>query len=574
VADLDATGEHAPDPPPGFRSAAARRQVKGAATLVGVLVGLVQLLLPIVLVVLAVASMVAACKESFSAPDVEASGAALHGGRVYYTVWRSGGKEMPSGAALMSVPADRAEPPRLEVVLPSEIRRFDRRHVVAHEGRIHVLSDDREAVLEAGHVAAPVKRKELGEVYGRPFLLDGRPTVARLHVESRPADRDPDDSERPAAAPRPDGVGRITLVSLREGDWAVARELHPVRVPAGARARTLQLVVGKGGPAAAFVSTDRDELYGVALSGSDLAGSPRPRLLAREVGDFAAVVRRGEPAVLVLSRPPGLEELVDALEGEQKVRPTTLRGLTLDGIEFLRTGVGRSRELAASPTGPDTFLLASRRSEGLARWTLRQDRLEAAVLPGRPRWMTVLGARLLALGGLWAAGDGLLVLLGAWFLATKLRRHRTDTFRGLEGTARLGSLVRRGLARTVDTALLVAVGLPVVYALHSRGWGTEAAAALVAVPGFVLLTVLQGQWGTSPGKALLGLRVLGTDLRPCGLGRSLVRELVWIVDGLCSGLVGLLVASMRPDWQRLGDSAARTVVVRAGTVDRPPVPPA
>jgi uncharacterized RDD family membrane protein YckC len=550
--------------------------MKGAATLVGVLVGLVQVLMPIVLLVLALASMVAACKQSFKAPDVEAAGAALHEGRLYYTVWRSEKGTTPAGAALMSVPADRAEPPRLEAVLPAELRRFDRRHLVSHEGRIRVLNDDLEAVFEAGRISGPAKQAELRQAHGRPFVLRGQPTVARLDVESRPGrDRDLDtDSALPSAARRPDEVGRIALVAWRDGAWAAAGERHEVRVPAGARPRSLQLVAGKDGALAAFLTTDRDELYCVALPGSDRAEG-RPRLLAREVGDFAAVVRRGEPAVVFLSRPPGLEELAEALDGETKLQPTTLRGVTLEGTEFVRATVERSRELAAFPTGPDAVLLASRYREGLARWTLRQDRLENAVLPSRPRWQTELQARLLALAALWAAGDGLLVLLGAWFLAAKMRRHRTTTFHGPEGAAELGSLARRGLARVVDTALLVGVGVPLVYLMQSHGWGPTGAAALVATPGLVLLTVLQGRWGMSPGKALLGLRVLGTDLRPCGMGRALVRELVWLVDGLFSGLVALLAASMRPAWQRLGDSAARTVVVRAGApVGRSPTPSA
>ena len=71
--------------------------------------------------------------------------------------------------------------------------------------------------------------------------------------------------------------------------------------------------------------------------------------------------------------------------------------------------------------------------------------------------------------------------------------------------------------------------------------------------------------GMSPSK---GIRVLGTDLEPCGMGRALLRHFLLVVDGVLGGLVGVLVISLSKDWQRIGDSAARTVIVRT----TPPTP--
>lgn len=57
--------------------------------------------------------------------------------------------------------------------------------------------------------------------------------------------------------------------------------------------------------------------------------------------------------------------------------------------------------------------------------------------------------------------------------------------------------------------------------------------------------------------------MLGTDLEPCGIGRGLLRNLLKLVDGFFCFLVGVLIAALSKDWRRLGDMAARTVVVRA-----------
>ena len=55
---------------------------------------------------------------------------------------------------------------------------------------------------------------------------------------------------------------------------------------------------------------------------------------------------------------------------------------------------------------------------------------------------------------------------------------------------------------------------------------------------------------------------MGTDLKPCGFGRGLLRNLLIFIDGFSSFLVGVLVISLSRNWQRLGDMAANTIVVK------------
>jgi uncharacterized RDD family membrane protein YckC len=72
---------------------------------------------------------------------------------------------------------------------------------------------------------------------------------------------------------------------------------------------------------------------------------------------------------------------------------------------------------------------------------------------------------------------------------------------------------------------------------------------------------MEGRWGLTPGKWLVGIRVLGTDLAPCGLGRGILRNMLCVVDGVFGYAVGILAVAFTRDWQRLGDIVARTVVV-------------
>jgi uncharacterized RDD family membrane protein YckC len=74
-----------------------------------------------------------------------------------------------------------------------------------------------------------------------------------------------------------------------------------------------------------------------------------------------------------------------------------------------------------------------------------------------------------------------------------------------------------------------------------------------------------GEWlgGATPGKLLLGMRVVAVDGRPCGVAAALLRGVLRFIDGLFFCLPALM--SMRePPHQRLGDRAARTLVVAAG----------
>jgi uncharacterized RDD family membrane protein YckC len=132
--------------------------------------------------------------------------------------------------------------------------------------------------------------------------------------------------------------------------------------------------------------------------------------------------------------------------------------------------------------------------------------------------------------------------------------------------------VPRALAWLADLGLRAAVylGLASVLALLGRVGIGILLVAMFLLEWFypVAFEVLGG--GQTPGKRLLGLRVLRADGAPVGWSRSMVRSLLATVDflpvGYAAGLVAMVLGRR---CQRLGDLAAGTVVVHAGTEPGP-----
>lgn len=129
--------------------------------------------------------------------------------------------------------------------------------------------------------------------------------------------------------------------------------------------------------------------------------------------------------------------------------------------------------------------------------------------------------------------------------------------------------------KRVGAALLDIAILGVVFALvsvvaggASAGYGElslalEGSSALAfAAIALAYFFVGEAAAGRTPGKQIVGLRVVRTDGTPAGPGPILVRTLLRIVDQLpVLYLVGFVVMLVTGRQQRLGDLAAQTHVV-------------
>jgi uncharacterized RDD family membrane protein YckC len=127
------------------------------------------------------------------------------------------------------------------------------------------------------------------------------------------------------------------------------------------------------------------------------------------------------------------------------------------------------------------------------------------------------------------------LLFLAWVLALVLYSISGDLLREWQALSALGQLA------ALAAALLL-------------GWGWD-----------VAWETLGG--GRTPGKRLLGLRVVRADGAPVGLAESLVRNLLRAIElpiGYAPGVLAIALGARR---QRLGDLAAGTLVVRERRYD-------
>ncbi|MCB8943667.1 MAG: RDD family protein [Ardenticatenaceae bacterium] len=133
----------------------------------------------------------------------------------------------------------------------------------------------------------------------------------------------------------------------------------------------------------------------------------------------------------------------------------------------------------------------------------------------------------------------------------------------------------RFMAALVDTLAIVVIQVVVnltMFLLANNVLNVDMGAGWVtAVFGLIAFALLWGYYiffemlwnGQSPGKRLVGLRVLKADGTPITLTESIVRNLIRLVDFLPLFYgVGVVVMFINAQSRRLGDLAAGTLVVR------------
>lgn len=218
------------------------------------------------------------------------------------------------------------------------------------------------------------------------------------------------------------------------------------------------------------------------------------------------------------------------------------------------------------------------------------------------RWLRLLTSVLIA----WLLHIGVLVAGAQW-----LTRTHMATFEFGVQQALLSPVWRRALATAIDLILLgLAAGLFGLFLFSTvpldRGPTTDRELAQwlmdlesnsfsgsplgafrrvlgsPAGPGFEVFGIwmvallvmclakvyLEGRYGLTPGKWLLSLRTVRSTLRPCGIARAVVRNVLYCVDipFLLTPLPGLLSLILSEHRQTLGDRAAGTLIIRAGSI--------
>jgi uncharacterized RDD family membrane protein YckC len=143
-------------------------------------------------------------------------------------------------------------------------------------------------------------------------------------------------------------------------------------------------------------------------------------------------------------------------------------------------------------------------------------------------------------------------------------RYQVETPEGIDLILRPAGLVARALAFAIDLLIrgaLLAVLFAVLALLGQFGMGLGTILLFLVTWWYMVLFEVLNQ-GRSPGKQLMGLRVIHDDGTPVGWSASLTRNLLRFVDMLpFAYTLGILSCLNHPAFKRLGDIAAGTLVV-------------
>lgn len=83
--------------------------------------------------------------------------------------------------------------------------------------------------------------------------------------------------------------------------------------------------------------------------------------------------------------------------------------------------------------------------------------------------------------------------------------------------------------------------------------------------GFFLWPISEGIWGQTIGKRLLNLKVVTDDFEPIRMGQAFGRFILGFLDYIF--LIGLIIAATNKQNKRIGDMAAKTIVVNTKTLE-------
>ncbi|UCF80081.1 MAG: RDD family protein [Acidobacteriota bacterium] len=502
------------EPISGFLSEGDKKTFSIVAGALGAVFFIAQLVIPMA----AMFAVMPFIIKGMSMKEIELGGAALFRGRVH-AVEKSSPFEDRSEASSRLV---RIGEEGLEEVLPFE--GWSPR-LLSDADRLWLISSERIATFD-GQILQQHDADPLGDI-GRPFLFEGKPAV----IESRPEGKH--------------------LKVWRDGRW---ENVLPIDVSTG-RCQHLQALETNG--TLLLFRQDGDTLYARTL-GEDFSEWD---IVMSEPTEWFVFVKDGMPAV-ISSGAQGFRGVeFDGNRWTPFLKNKTTSSFARDVAAFQRKAGGNI--IVVTQSFPGSLRVQEWDGE---RFTSEQ---RIGKFSPFPRSMLLLYT-------LPYLGTMILSLLLAMILSTLMRRHRVTTHSHEGREANYASLTRRALSQILD---YVVVGLPPLglFApmfydmetfLSGKGFfyffGAMAGMLAWAVLVLFVYSFTEGRWGATPGKRALGIRVVGTDLQPCGFGRAFLRNILKLVDGFFNFLIGILLVAFTQNWQRLGDMAARTIVVRAG----------
>ncbi|MCK4388460.1 MAG: RDD family protein [Dehalococcoidia bacterium] len=132
------------------------------------------------------------------------------------------------------------------------------------------------------------------------------------------------------------------------------------------------------------------------------------------------------------------------------------------------------------------------------------------------------------------------------------------------------SVIRRGIAWAIDILFLSIFFFPATYWYSGKWimgpqehlWGILDPICLVFLfIIFAYLILMEAYVGWTVGKRIMGMMVVDGRGNKIGLSKSIIRNLLRLVDGLPAfNILGIILITTSPKDQRFGDRIAKTYV--------------
>lgn len=478
--------------------------------------------------------------------------------------------------------------------------------------RLWLIAHDAVGFLEGGEPLIVKPRKKLATVT-RPFLYEGAPAVIEIQTQSgsgpavealdaeavaesdqltlwtyedgewnkgsRIVLRHPD-LEFPeshfatmyGSYDEPEGLAELQVVTTTEGHWVFWEHMEVLYARRG-----LPLVETKTEANETSDAGDGNEAE--TADDADARADSAPRVEGESFWEEVGPIESGWKAVVVDGSPVVLHSDSASQEPQVSGKRRTAQG---EWATFFSAPATFEWELGACPLeGSGRFALLTQRFAGGLQIDVVEDGkvVETASLGGGVFDLSFENDYFRNMAISWAIPPALsVVMIG--IIMVLMGRFRTSVHVGGTSRAQLASIVRRAIAKVIDSTLF---SIPLVIAGYFfwQNWEFESifqsgqailnlliemllVVTIVIAYSFgtlIVLGFLEGRFGQTPGKWCMGIRVLRSNLLPCGFWRGLVRNVLMIGDQFFNYAVGVALIAFTVKWQRLGDLAADTVVI-------------
>jgi hypothetical protein len=488
--------------PSGYLSEEHKRKFTIIAGILGAIFFILQFILPFVLMVAIMPGMMFFQDSWMEIANPERG--AFWNNQIWYTGTSVSPKKPDGGrGTLISLKVDSEEGPKSIGLLPME-----NPWLLAGADRLWIISSSKVGFFQDGNINVISKEKILGEI-SRPFLYEGHPAVIE------------------------EGPNGFAFVVFVDGAWQ--RKVFftlKVRERFGHIQDRLQ-VVSRDEKIYLFLKFGDTLYYREGFPVGDTDDREQWRPISEVKRHWFAILMDGELTVFLQQA------------GEF---PSNIVGLRLQGEtwkSFFSYDAGMTTEMGIYPLGqPGKFAILRQSFPGSLRLVqVHGGRVIKQIRHGSgfpfPRFF---GVMMLGFYG----PTLLLPLVLAVILSRLMRKHRICEHRAGSLTMPFASIIRRALSQIIDFFVLGTPAIAGVLLLfpvfdmekmlssgpvHLAGFGLMFGEVFWGLFCLLAYSFLEGRWGVTPGKWVVGIRVLGTDLRPCGFGRALLRNLLKFIDG-------------------------------------------